>query len=246
MPNHNAFRPDSHIATEYRPGLGVKHNDVKPRPREPIAIVIHDTGPGPAIRVNPELDRAGKFDRWREQWPSRRTPFEAASWVYELAMHASGHYLVGQGGECVQIIPEGLVAQHVGGAGSNVYLLPAFGWARAEHRWWRERWPGLSSPRALAGGRLWAGGSCNTGAIGIEVAPDRDRPEGPWSDAAWSTLGRLVGDICMRRGIPCTREYVLTHSDAAPRSRTVRGQASDPAPNQWSWERFAEASGAPF
>lgn len=235
----NAFRPDSPIATEYRAGLGVKHHDVKARGK-PLAIVIHDTSAGPAVRVNPSLDRAGKFTEWRQRWPTRRTPFEAAAWVYELASPYSGHYLVGAEGECIQLVPEQLAAQHVGGAGSNLYRLPAFAWAKKEHAWWRTRWPGLSSPRALAGGRLWAGGSCNANTIGIEVSPDRDNPEGPWSDAAWDKLAALVEDIAHRHGIPIEREFIVTHSDAHPRSRTVRSQASDPSPAQWAWDQLAD------
>src|SRR5574342_1411882 len=159
MPHHSAFRPDSSVASEYRPALAIKHNDVRPRPA-PVAIVIHDTGPGPALRVNPKLDRELHFQRWRVMWPTRRTSFGAAAWVYEVASPYCGHYLVGQGGECIQLVPEDLAAMHVGSSRAGGYRLPAFAWAKTEHAWWRERWRGLSSPRALAGGKLWSGGSC--------------------------------------------------------------------------------------
>jgi hypothetical protein len=243
------MRPDSPIATEYRVGVGVRSRLLKPRPRAVGAIVIHDTGPGPAARVNPALDHEEKFVEWRKRWPAIVTPFQATLWVYEIASPDSGHYVVGQDGECTQVVPEDLVARHVGATGKSTavpYRLPFALWASKQHAWWKERWRGLSSPRELAGGTLWAGGSCNDGSIAIEVSPHAHDPEAPWSDAAWSTLARLVVDICERRRVPCLREYVPTHSDAHPRARTAKGAPTDPSPAQWSWQRFAHESGAPF
>lgn len=232
---------DSPVATEHRIGLLVAQGKARKRTAPPVAIVIHTTGGGPVKRVVSDT-----YATWRARWPAAAvSPFEAACWVFTAASPASGHYVVGQAGECVQVVPEDLIAWHVGAKDAERYSLPLSGWCAPDLRWWPERWPGLSSPVELAGGRLWRGGSCNGASIGIEVAPSVDDPTGPWSDACWRTLVALVSEICLRREIPCMRTHVVTHSDAHPYARTARGRPWDPSEAAWSWDEFAQRSGGP-
>lgn len=218
------------------PGLGYRRGILPPRSGPARAIVVHTTGGGILARYRRE--GAAKGDA---------TPHDTAVRVYTRIMPASGHYVVGQASEVVQVVPETHVAHHVGGAGSGPYARAR--WGSAEHDWWRERWPGLASPRDLAGGLLWAPGvasvgkpaaaGCNANTIGIEVVPPLAGATRPWSDECWAALAALVADVAERHAIPLEREYVITHSDAHPLSRTARGQPWDVAPSQWTWERMA-------
>ena len=53
-------------------------------------------------------------------------------------------------------------------------------------------------------------------------------------------------DIRERRDIRLALETVVSHSDAHPLARSSRGQPWDPAPIQWSYERFAGHAGLPL
>lgn len=237
------FQPDSAAAHAYHASLGARSGEYKARKGPVRAVVIHTTGAGPVRRLTHPT-----FERWRERHPgAARSAFSAALWVYRNAMKAGPHYVVGQLGQCVQLCPEQLIAWHVGKRDSGAYRLPWGGWVSQETRWWLKRWNHRKSPRQLAGGKLWAGGSCNANTIGIEVVPPEEDTSGPWSDACWSKLGELVTDICFRHDVPCDAQYVLTHSDAHPRSRSTKsGLPWDPGPRQWSWAEAKERWGAPF
>lgn len=204
------------------------------------AIIVHTTG-------------AGVLRRFREEGLAHEdtTPLDTAVRIYSRIMGASSgfaapHYVVGQDGRCVQVCRETFAAHHVGAvtefgfrrlAAKRLYALPTVVWS-AGCKWWFERWPHVRSPLDLAGGQLWAGGSCNRNTIGVEVVPpDVDRPsEEPWSPACWETLRELLPDISERRHIPWEREHIITHSDAHPVARSTKGRAWDPPSSQWSWE----------
>jgi len=226
---------DSPIATRFVAGLGFRRGLCDERPMPPAATVFHTTGSGPISRFIREGKRKGDD-----------SPFETAVRIYATIMQDSAHYVVGQLGQCVQVVPEALSARHVGGSGNAVYARPRARWMTAGLRWWGERWPELESPHALAGGLLWRDGSCNRSSIGVEVVPPLAGARGPWSPECWATLARLTLDIADRHGIPVDREHVVTHSDAHPASRSARGAPWDPGPAAWSWERMrsAIASGA--
>lgn len=213
---------------------------LKRRKRDPIAIVIHTTGSGPRNRVD---ESAPRFARWRRLHPEITEPFDAALWIYRKAYKYSPHYVVGQDGRCTQIVLEDLIAEHVGRRGSWHYRRR--NWARVNEAWWYHRFPDLQSPRQFGGGRIWDGGA-NANTIGIEVVAPYHDPSGPWSEAAWDKLSALVTDLCWRHDIPCTRRFVVTHSDVHPRARSAREQPWDPGPRQWSWSEFARRAGAPF
>lgn len=197
------------------------------------AIIVHSTGLG--------VHRKAK--RWSV------SPLLAAARIYGQQMDASGHYVVGQNGRIVQCVPEEVVAWHVGGKKRRAYNRARW-WDNARMSWWRARWPRFTSPHELALGALWAPNakkvpSCNSNTIGIEVVPPADN--GPWSDECWVSLTALCKDISDRRDLPLSLETVLTHSDAHPVARTTRkGQPWDPAPQQWSYERFAGHAGLPL
>ncbi|MFT3924415.1 MAG: N-acetylmuramoyl-L-alanine amidase [Myxococcales bacterium] len=132
-----------------------------------------------------------------------------------------------------RICSEKLGAFHVGTKGGDAYEHED--WLEVKYEWWAERWPGFSSPRDLAGGRLWDHQSCNANTIGIEVVPPFDDAAEAWSPACWATLRNLVLDITSRHGIPMKREYVVTHSDAHPVARTNdKGNPWDPGVRQWA------------
>jgi hypothetical protein len=209
-----------------------------------VAVVVHTTGGGILARFRREGRAKGD-----------RTPHDTAVRVYRHIMPQSGHYVVGQRGECVQVVPEGLCAWHVGGAGSAPYWREH--WRTPATAWWVQRWPDLDSPRELAGGRLWdpyiigpsigarvkaplswGKGSANAWSVGIEVVPPESGAADEWSPECWATVRALVRDVCARNGIPCEREYVICHSDAHPLARSVKGQPWDLSPSQWTWERF--------
>jgi len=252
-----AFEAD-HPGARVEPSLGYRRGKYQRRTRSPAAVIIHTTGFGPVRRFRD--DRQRRRHRWA-------TPHDAALAIYRGMMEAGPHYVVGQGGELAQLAPEGVCAWHVGGRGGRHYRRELERWLTVECTWWASRWPGLRSPRELAGGRLWLpydpapsllervsrarwigwreGGSVNANTIGIEVVPAEDHPRGPWSDEAWRTLLQLVGLICGRHGIPQDAHHVLTHSDAHPRARSRRGRPWDTWREQWTWEQHAERAGLP-
>lgn len=213
--------PDSEVATEYVQSLGHRRGVMGER-KSHSAIVVHTTGSGPIARWRRQAARFGEA-----------TPFETAIRIYRTIMDDAPHYVVGQGGECVQVTPEESAARHVGARDSHVYAATDWHAAR-KYAWWRARFPGIRSPRELAGGWLWADGSCNAHTDAIEVVPPVDDPRAPWSDACWLTLRRLVHDLSERHSIPVTREHVVTHSDAHPWARTTdAGAPWDPGIRQW-------------
>lgn len=226
--------PESRVAASYVPSLGMRNKAYKKRPRPASAIVVHTTGSGPALRVVHK-----RFKAWRAKWPQfAETPFQAAKWTYMYAMRSGPHYLVGQGGEVVQHAREDMAAWHVGSRGGRWYRLPGGTWHNKNTRWWRERFPSLSSPTQLARGRLWKGWSCNDNSVGIEVAPPVDDPRGPWSADAWRALACLVEDIATRHSIPITKHTVISHSEAHPRSRSAKNRPWDPRPEVWDFNRL--------
>ena len=248
--------PDTHLPdVAFRPSLGYRRKAYEPRLRKPAAIVVHTTGAGPVNRVHAE-----KFKRWR-----RRTgitdPFEAALWVY-ANMRAGPHYVIGQEGHIAQVCPEDLCAWHVGGKHGRTYDGVQWFGRQQRYQWWFERWRGHTSPKDLAGGKLWTqygaqtglrvawaarGGSVNANTIGIEVVPPDPDTRGPWSVAAWESLSNLTSEICMRRNIAATRDTIITHSDANPIARTTPGGSPwDTPETQFTWEEFRRRSGAPF
>ena len=220
--------PDSPIAQRFEAGLGWRKGDLSPRSADVVSVVVHTTGGGILSRFAREGAKKGDA-----------SPFETAVRVYTKIMGASGHYVVGQRGECVQVVPESFAAWHVGGAKSAIYAHRM--WATPGLEWWGKRWPGLTGPRALAGGNLWRGGSCNDGAIGIEVVPPIEGARHPWSPACWAALAALVRDIAARHHVPLQREYIPTHSDAHPIARSAKGAPWDVCVEQWTWERMAAA-----
>lgn len=235
---------DSILAQGYVPSLGVSRGLYAPR-ASVAGVVIHTTG-------------SGVIRRWKRQGKrfKERSPFDTAVRIYSRIMTASGHYVVGQEGQIVQLVPEHLAAWHVGGRKARLYRRR---WMRPKYQWWAERWPGYDSPLQLANGELWKPydkdaavswrarwlsrhGSCNANTIGIEVVPPTLDPKSAWSDACWLSVVRLTQDICYRSALPIERQRIVSHSDAHPLSRTTRsGVPWDPNPTQFSYEKFLSA-----
>lgn len=220
----HAVSKDSLIATAFVESLGSSSKKYKQRGAV-SAVVVHTTGNGPLKRWRDERNIPGK---------TQPTPFLTAVHRTYGQINVNGpHYVVGQKGECMQVCSEKLGAFHVGSQGGATY--ERVDWLEVKYEWWAERWPGLDSPRDLAGGRLWDNGSCNANTIGIEVVPPLDDAAGGWSQDCWATLRALVVDITTRHGIPLQREYVVTHSDAHPMARTTdKGDPWDPGMRQWA------------
>lgn len=242
------FAPDSTVAPTVALARGHRLGVFAPRTARPVAIVIHTTGAGPGRRFHDERER---------QRHGYESPFDAAVRVYTKLMKAGPHYVVGQGGERIQVAPEDVCAWHVGSRGARPYHRHE--WTTKGTGWWLRRWSphGITSPHQLAGGRLWrryarppgarlrwaswmARGSCNANTIGIEVVPPLDPSTGPWSDQCWGALLELVHDIATRHDMPLAREHILTHSDAHPLARSRRDAPWDTSPAQFTWERFHE------
>lgn len=222
--------PDSPVAGLFVAGLGYRQGLLDLRKHPPIAAVIHTTGGGVLTRFAREGARKGDA-----------TSFETAVRVYTQIMGASGHYVVGQLGQCTQVVPESFSAWHVGAAKSKPYALPQAEWMTHALAWWGERWPGLNSPRDLAGGLLWRDGSCNANVVGIEVVPPVSGARHLWSPECWVTLARLVRDIARRHVIAEDREHVISHSDAHPIARSAKGAPWDPPSTQFDWARMRKA-----
>ena len=221
---------DSHVASRFVAALGYRRGLCAARPGPPVAVVVHTTGGGVVARYLREGARKGDA-----------TPFDTGVRIYTTIMEDSAHYVVGQAGECVQVVPESLAARHVGGSGSVVYARPQSQWMTSGLGWWGDRWPDLATPYELAGGQLWRGGSCNRSTVGVEVVPPLSGARGAWSPECWAALAALVSDVCARHGIPADREHIVTHSDAHPASRSAKGAPWDPGPGSWSWDRMAAA-----
>jgi N-acetyl-anhydromuramyl-L-alanine amidase AmpD len=221
------MNPESMVATAFVESLGSRTGKYSAREQNSAvhAIVVHTTGSGPITRWKSERNTPGK---------AQATPFlTAVQRTYHTIMSAGPHYVVGQQGECIQLCRESLAAWHVGGDHGAAYQRSD--WLEGLYEWWAERWPGLASPRELAGGHLWDHDSCNANTIGIEVVPPVDDVRNTWSPACRITLERLVRDVAARHGLPVTREFVVTHSDAHPISRTDKnGVPWDPGPLQWA------------
>jgi hypothetical protein len=229
-------------------GLGYRRGKLREMHYAPAAIVVHTTGGGPIARATED-----RFAAWRTKLDiPKGDSLRCAVALYTHVMDASGHYVIGQDGTIVQVVPESHAAWHVGGKGSRPYFTqPEAALAGPKYRWWRERWPGLKTPRELAGGNLWRPayqppgithrirsgfpiGTCNENTIGIEVVGP-----GPWTPEAWSALAMLCLDIERRRGLTLRRDTVISHSDAHPLSRTTpSGRPWDPMAVTWTWERF--------
>jgi hypothetical protein len=229
-------------------GLGYRRGKLREMHYAPAAIVVHTTGAGPIRRANED-----RFEAWRAKHDiPKGDSLRCAVVTYSHVMDASGHYVIGPDGTIVQVVPESHAAWHVGGSGSRPYFNAPETCLQAErYRWWRERWPGLKTPRELAGGNLWREpytvpglvhriksgfpiGTCNENTLAVEMVGP-----GPWSAEAWHALASLCIDISQRRGLALKRGTVISHSDAHPLSRTTpAGKAWDPAPFAWSWERL--------
>jgi hypothetical protein len=227
---------------------GYRRNRLREVHYAPAAIVVHTTGAGPIQHANDD-----EWEWWRLKLDIPKGDSLMCAVALYANMDASGHYVIGQDGTIVQVVPESHAAWHVGGRGSRPYFAERVTALSGERfRWWRERWPGLTSPRQLGGGRLWEPafktpgighrirsgfpiGTCNENTIGIEVVGP-----GPWSAEAWHALAALCVDIERRRGLTLRRDTVISHSDAHPISRTsATGRPWDPMPSTWSWERIA-------
>lgn len=232
------MNPESQVASDFVESLGSRLNKYTQR-NAVHAIVIHTTGSGPITRWKNERNKPGK---------AQDTPFlTAVHRTYHAIMKAGPHYVVGQRGECIQVCREGLAAWHVGADQASAYQRSD--WLEGLYEWWAERWPELDSPRDLAGGHLWDHGSCNSNTVGIEVVPPSADVRERWSDACRATLEQLVREIAARHSIPLTRDYVVTHSDAHPISRTDKhGVPWDPGPLQWPEfpEDWLPGPGAPL
>jgi hypothetical protein len=249
----NHWSPIAKRATQL--SQGYRKGKFAERSVAPCAVVIHTAGNGPGRRATEE-----RFEAWRAKYDiPRGDALRCAVTLYTHVMDASGHFVVGQDGTIVQIVPESHAAWHVGGSGSRPYFNDSKCLTDKRYAWWRVRWPGLKTPRELGGGRLWdpplkqpgivsrlrAGmpiGSCNENSIGIEVVPNATDPTLPWSGEAWDAVARLVLDVCARNDIPVRKDHVISHSDAHPLSRTTpSGRPWDPWSAQWSWDRFERA-----
>lgn len=197
----------SPVADDYVPSLRVRGLKAQLRPGPVRAVIIHFTGVGVHTRFVESGAKHGDAD-----------PFDTAVRRYANVLGGQdAHYVVGQDGRCVSMVPENRIAYHVGNAGSVRYQNRF--WAGG-YDWWVKRFPGKRSPRDFAGGNLWYGRSCNANTVGIEVSPHKDRPMDPFSAKAKDKLRVLIRDICMRNNIPFERDYILAHCEAHPISRT--------------------------
>lgn len=200
----------SPVAERYEASVRMKGLKTDLR-RGPVrAVIVHFTG-------------AGVQERFLREGVAKKdtSPFDTAVRLYtQILPGQDPHYVVGQGGECVAVTPENRVAYHVGTAQARQYNW----WTRKRHPhaydWWYERFKNLESPRDLADGKLWQGGSCNANTIGIEVAPHVDKPLDPFSPKAVATLRTLIADILARNNLPFDRKYIIGHCEAHPVSRT--------------------------
>ena len=206
---------------DFRPAYALSRKLLKPRKANPLCVVIHTTGPGP----------------WR-RWKAAGTgePFDQAVRVYTEIYRYCPHVVIsGEDGRVIRVVPDSFAAMHVVSAGHHSYRSNP----RAVPAWWKNTFPGLKSPLDLAGGGLWSLRSVNTVSLAIEVSPPKGGAAAPWSDATYSSLASTVSCWANEYSIPVLQEYIITHSEAHPLSRTTKsGKPWDPSPAQFDKARL--------
>ena len=226
--------------------LGWARGDLKPRTAPIRGVIIHEPGSGLWRRwkrdnnppnpwstlSNYDLTTWG-WDEWKRRRGQETTPFETALRVYSSIYDNSPHFVVcGETGQVAQCVPVNLGANHCSGTKSSYYRRTSW---KATRKWWLERWPALNSPRDFLDGNLWGHGEYaiqNT--IGIEVCPRTGGNELPWTDAGWRGLKDLIQLLVQTYHFPFDPHHIITHSDAHPLMRTVKGKPTDVAPEKWS------------
>jgi hypothetical protein len=238
------FERDSYLVDWIAPSRGFRRGKflIYGTRKSYSAIIVHTTGVGVLKKAK----------RWKIP------PIAAAARIYGTQMDASGHYVIcGNTGELIQTCSEAQAAWHVGSRGSKPYSKPNWArstWAKKVRKknveWWSQRFPMYQSPFELAGGKLWTPRgnkmTCNANALGIEMVPNFEDPQGPWTNNAWDKLIQLVFDVSDRRSIPIGSDFILSHSEAHPLSRTRNNLPWDPSGSQYDYARFAEKAGIPL
>jgi N-acetyl-anhydromuramyl-L-alanine amidase AmpD len=199
--------------------LALKQNKLEERLFSPVAVILHQTGVGPAKRSKAHPRR------WL-------TSLDAAKWLYTEAMTESPHFVVaGDTGEWFQVNPLNFTAFHVGPSGFKSNWAGLY--TEKKYEWWRKAWPTTLSPNQFAQGCLWQNESCNQNTIGIEIVPEGVAT--PFSDQAWKTVKYLIEHCYSVYSMERFRSNILTHSEASPHGRTTdKGVPWDLYPQQFN------------
>lgn len=204
---------------------GTRNNKYSLRRSPVVGYVIHTTGAGPLRRFRSTSERR-RF--------GYTSPMDAALRTYHELMDEGPEFVIC--GDTGRVVRTGLPYEctwHVGSRGGQPYH--SEGWARRCDRWWRARWPLLTSPVELCHGRLWKNDSVNTNTRGVEVVPPQSGATHPWLPATIHSLRWLLHALARFDGVRLSNQTVITHSDAHPLSRTTRsGEPWDPGPTQWN------------
>ena len=162
------------------------------------------------------------------------SPLEKAVAFYVDPDNYSAHYVIGYGGEIVQISPEDSKAMHIGfPAGQRVAFLNG-SWedevSPATVAAWHARWPGYKCPASL-----FPGPSPNAAYVGIEMIPiDGEKPffEGAlYTEEQHYAVIALARDIAARNVLPVGWERagrLVGHEDVNPISRHTKSGGWDP------------------
>lgn len=212
--------------------LGAKQGKLERRLLVDVrCVVVHTTGIG-------VIQRAEESDgRWADG-------FERAVWVYEHAMPASPHYVIGPGGEVVQTNRLDSAAWHTG---SKNYKLLRQQWRTqswVEKQVWYPEWRERSlyayyRPDHIG---VWKGGSVNNVSIGIEVVP-KDKT-GVFSEESVETLQDLF-DRLQHMMVWPNGMAVYSHSVLDPIGRSRQdGTLWDPPEGPRVRRAIAETLGA--
>ncbi len=209
-----------------------KLRDVSDRTIPVFGVAIHTTG---SKTVSDALDLGAD-------------PLAFAVEYYLNPQSYFAHYVVGFGGEIMQISDEHERASHIGQDEESHLGYLSGDWEKTAGpefvALWKKRWPTYKTPAYL-----YPGTSPNNAYVGIEMLPLQKKiplqPMSPglqYTKAQHQAVARLAFDIAKRWGFPNGWELtgrLTTHEDVTPLERMAKKEGWDPGVNRaqpwFSW-----------
>lgn len=186
----------------------------KPRGATLFGVVVHTTGQG----VPSQAER------------SKMPPLRVALNIYGRSPNPFPHYVIGGGGELVQICAESQRAWHAGVEADDRAAYLDGTWEQRVSptalALWKAKWPGVKSPS-----HLYPTVSPNDCTLGVELVPLLVRDSATktlYTPAQYSTLAKLLADIAERHQIKLKGNRLLGHEDIEPLRRWSSPGGWDP------------------
>lgn len=181
-------------------------------------------------------------------------PLAYAVEYYLNPLNYFAHYVVGFGGEIMQISDEHERASHIGQDEESRLGYISGTWEKTAGpgfvSLWKKRWPTYKTPA-----HLYPGTSPNNAYVGIEMLPLQKKvPLAPmksglqYTKAQHQAVARLTVDIAKRWGFPPGWEKtgrLATHEDITPLERMAKKEGWDPGVNRsqpwFSWSYLLDS-----